>query len=190
MDFARIMGALETYTCWTFLVLTYPQKQWPDVRELFREGVRHWSRLRKKIEYYYPGMKYIQTWEIHKSGWPHVQVLIQHKGLYDSTKKHRMKVKRKLDAWAQQAGFGYLRWIRCVYSKAGIADYFSKVAMELNTVGKHDQLPINAPKHFRRIRASEGLLPKRIKDDKVTGKLLEMPVDVAAQVLGLTPLED
>jgi hypothetical protein len=66
---------------------------------------------------------------------------------------------------AVRAGFGPVVWAECITPRNpdALAGYFIKLARELTGgVGgdKGDQSPVDAPKGFRRIRASRGLLPK------------------------------
>jgi hypothetical protein len=54
---------------------------------------------------------------------------------------------------------------------------------ELADAGNKEQLPMNAPARFRRVRTSKGFLVPKIKSDEYTGKLLQVPaVEVAASI--------
>ena len=57
---------------------------------------------------------------------------------------------------AVECGFGFIFWIERVRNKGELTNYFLKIATEL---GKASQIPVNAPKNFRRVRASQKLLP-------------------------------
>lgn len=64
---------------------------------------------------------------------------------------------------APASGFGRRVWVEVVDSSEAMAAYLVKVAEEFSRsafkVG--DQRPLGAPRHFRRMRASRGLLPAR-----------------------------
>lgn len=177
-DFARVAQALSEHHCWTYLVLTYPARKWPDVKELFRFGVIHWSRLRKRLVREYGNILYIQTWEVHKSGYPHVNVVISNAKLHAECLKDHFAVKKSfIDVAAQEVGFGYAKWLEPLRDTEAMAGYITKLGLELTGAHHKDQVPINAPRHFRRIRASRGLLPKRLKDETLTGQLFKISYD-------------
>ena len=60
-----------------------------------------------------------------------------------------------------------------------MAGYLTKLARELTGAGVKSQVPVNAPRHFRRIRASAKLLPPRKKNPDITGILHKMPLPSA-----------
>jgi hypothetical protein len=72
---------------------------------------------------------------------------------------------------ALAAGFGYKLWIKRLYDADGIAGYLTKVSRELTGSGHKSQVPVDAPPHFRRIRASRKTLPPPLKSD-LTGRLV------------------
>jgi len=55
-----------------------------------------------------------------------------------------------------------------------MAAYTVKLAGEM---GKACQVPLNAPRHYRRLRASHGLLPPRPKNPDITGRLTRKEVE-------------
>jgi hypothetical protein len=82
-----------------------------------------------------------------------------------------------------------------------MAGYLVKLARELTGAAVKDQVPVNAPSHFRRLRASQGLLPPPYKNPEITGALhlepleaveakLRIPVSQKspADLPGLTPV--
>lgn len=177
-DFARVSEAIRSRQHWTYAVLTYPARQWPDVAELFRFGVIHWSRLRKRLIRRYGAIEYIQTWEVHKSGYPHVNVVISNEELYNSTVSNHFLVKKEeIDPMCHEVGFGFCRWLEPLRDNDRMAGYLVKLGLELTGHARKNQTPVNAPRHFRRLRASRGLLPKRLKNDKITGQLLRQRYD-------------
>lgn len=176
-DFRRVEQAVLEHDHWTYLVLTYPRKQYPDLRSLFRRGVVHWSRLRKRLTHRFPDLKYIQTWESHRSGWPHCNVVISHPGLYRLAMMRGNAWKREfLEPALEECGFGKISYLKPMRDASKMAGYLTKLAKELTGAGVKGQVPVNAPKNFRRIRASRGLLPKRLKDLEITGCLRKVPI--------------
>lgn len=183
-DFARILSAVESHRYWSYMVYTYPAGEWPNVAELFRAGVIHWSRMRKRLVQRYGEIKYIQTWEIHRSGYPHVNVIVSNKKLWESLNQDWFyESNRVLQPMAYQVGFGERFWVETVKSRAKMSSYLNKLAMELTSTGKFNQIPINAPRHFRRLRASRKLLPPRMKSDEITGCLMRLSAAVVASAL-------
>ncbi len=176
-DFVRVKQAVQELNFWTYLVLTYPSEIAADTDCLFRWGVKHWSKLRKRIVYEFDAIKYIQTWEVHKSGKPHVNVLISNQALYNACLSNHRWVKQKwLEPALVETGWGPISWLSPKDNVEQMAAYLTKLARELTGAGVKDQVPMNAPRHFRRIRASRNTLPKRHKDPTLTGKLVEMPI--------------
>jgi hypothetical protein len=86
---------------------------------------------------------------------------------------------------AVASGFGYKLAIKRLYDSAGIAGYLSKVSRELTGSGAKSQIPVDAPPHFRRIRASRQTLPPPLKSG-LTGRLVFCTL---AAWEGLTPTE-
>jgi hypothetical protein len=171
-DFVRVRAATQCRRDWTYLVLTYAQKEWDSPGALYRAGVLHWARLRKRLSRRYGPVKYIQTWEQHKSGWPHVNVLIGNHSLYEaSLKDWRAERRTTLIPMAVACGFGQRLWVEPMKDADSMAGYLTKLAEELTGSGQKSQVPIEAPYHFRRLRASQGVLPKPVKDPDITGRL-------------------
>jgi hypothetical protein len=72
----------------------------------------------------------------------------------------------------QDAGFGWRCWGEQLSGKSeAIAGYLTKLSRELTGAGPKGQIPIDAPRHFRRLRASRKTLPPRRKSDW-TGRLV------------------
>lgn len=175
-DFARISQALGEHGHWTYIVLTYPAKEWPDVARLFRFGLVSWARLRKRLIRQYGNILYIQTWEIHNSGYPHVNVVISSEPIQSAAAAEaKPDYPKFLSPLAKECGFGWKCYAEPMKSPDALAGYLTKLALELTGAARKNQIPINAPRHFRRIRASRGLLPKRFKNEDYTGQLFKMP---------------
>jgi hypothetical protein len=185
-DFARIAQALGEHSSWTFLVLTYPAKAWPDKTALFRFGVVSWSRLRKRLIREFGSILYIQTWEVHRSGYPHVNVTVSNSLLQETASKEPDYDNPSwLKGPAEECGFGWKCHASPMRDANAMAGYITKLGLELAGAQHKGQVPVNAPRHFRRIRASRGLLPKRIKDETITGRLFKCQyADIVKQMDG------
>jgi hypothetical protein len=179
-DFARIMQALSEHTNWTYFVFTYPCREWKSAQALYRFGLHSWGALRKRIVRKFGKILYIQTWEMHRNGKPHVNVVISNPEISRLACENYRALRRE---WfipnLVDIGFGRRCWIKPLYDQERLAGYLTKLGLELHGATNKDQIPINAPKHFRRLRASVRLLPKRFRDDTITGQLFKLPFDQA-----------
>ena len=81
---------------------------------------------------------------------------------------------RWLEPNARACGFGMRTWLEPVRDEGAMAAYTVKLAGEM---GKACQVPLNAPRHYRRLRASHGLLPPRPKNPDITGRLTRKEVE-------------
>lgn len=131
-------------------------------------------------------LEYIIVVERHADGWPHVNILIRNAKLArlcagDGWKRVRS---RWLRGHAQACGFGFITWLAPVKNYNAMSTYIVKLAGEM---GKLCQVPMNAPRHFRRLRASRGLLPARPKNEEITGRLTRCEVE-EVEARGLSPL--
>jgi hypothetical protein len=171
-DFARIRDGMEKLTHWCHLCLTYDPKRWKEKNSLFRYAIFHWSKLRKRLIREFEDIKYIQTWEVQRNEYPHVHIAISNKDLYFACGKDKIgNFIRLVQASAVACGFGEIGSLDALRSRNAMAGYLVKLARELTGTGKDYQCPVNAPRHFRRLRASVRLLPPPIKDPDITGTL-------------------
>lgn len=173
--FCRVRDAILSLRNWTLLTLTYAQRGRELNAARFREAKEQWAKLRKRLIYDYEGIKYIQTWEVHKSGWPHVHIALSNSELYalceyDGASNFANLIRHH----ATSVGFGGRGEITPLRSTGAVAGYLSKLARELVDGSVKSQIPVNAPPHFRRLRASRGLLPKVLRNEDYTGRMLEM----------------
>lgn len=205
-DFVRVRGALRKYKTWSYLVLTYPHRDWPRKKlpDLFRFGVKSWGKLRKRMIEQFGTLKYVQTWEIHKSQYPHCNVVIANKSLQvhateaDRRRAFRKPMEETFDGWftqtIQNCGFGKQYKLSSLHNRSLMAGYLTKLANELTGAAVKDQVPVNAPRHFRRLRASIGLLEKRGRSGEFTGRLnkfrLPQPLDVEGGEISLAEFDD
>jgi len=110
-----------------------------------------------------------------------MNLIISNEEIYTQARSNRKRLKFDvLCPMAEAVGFGFWRWIDTMRDAGKTAHYMTKLAMELTGSVTKDQTPTNAPKHFRRLRASVGLLPKRFKDDTVTGMIIDDKAEFVA----------
>jgi len=166
-----------------FLTLTFDPARWKDAASAWRHSKDCWKRLTDRLRYRYglgagrervnARIVYVQTWEQHQSGWPHVHALVHCPALAQDVRRQGQfwsKAElRQVWRWqktvlqkeAQAAGFGW----RCDVDfprkeRGAVAGYLVKLAAELTrSDAKHAQTPVDAPKGFRRLRATERFLP-------------------------------
>lgn len=176
-DFARVAEAMKSSPKWSYLVLTFAQGEWPDKWLQYKSGVSLWAKMRKRITRRYGPMEYIQTWERHKKGGAHVNVIIKNNVLFDQLEGDFKKVLREfMKPAAIECGFGWRTWVDTVYGREGMAGYLTKLSRELTGADGKDQIPEDAPPHFRRIRASRKTLPP-IKRTDLTGIMRFCPLE-------------
>lgn len=187
-DYVRCVAGLRKYKTWSVLVLTYPARDWPkkELDKLFRFGVKSWGSLRKRLIKDNGPIKYIQTWEIHKSGYPHVNVVIANKTIqtHAAEADRRRDFSAPMEEWLKgpftqsiiESGFGKQFHLSALRNRDKIAAYMVKLARELTGATVKNQTPVNAPRNFRRLRASVGLLPPRQSSDEFTGQINRYPL--------------
>jgi hypothetical protein len=171
-DFARILAGLDKFDYWLHAGFTFYQPPGVEATRLYRNAGQCWSLLRKRITYDFGQIKYVQVWEAHQSGMPHVHLAISSVRLYESAiDSPEANFQRLLMLQAHECGFGRIGWISRIDSKDRMSEYLSKLAKELTGSAAKTQVPINAPRGFRRLRSSRYLLPPVIHDPDVSGFL-------------------
>lgn len=163
-----------------------------------------WKALRDALAYKYghgagratrkATMHYVQTWEQHADGWPHVHALLWSPAVLADVARHGHYERadpttgepRSFLRWAstvlrpmaRAAGFGRVLDAQRPRRQAGaLAGYLVKLAGELVGTGKRDQTPVQAPRGFRRLRASPRFLPRIRSLGRFTGQLVAVPAD-------------
>lgn len=210
-DAARIEDALGPLPLSEvlFLTLTFDRSRWSNAEAAWQAAREVWKDLRDRLVYAYgegrgrarrkASLVYVQTWEQHKDGWPHVHALVwcaaaaadvRRRGSYQRTVAGEQ---RPIWRWARQvlrpmalaSGFGPILDVQFPRRDAGaLAGYLVKIAAELTGSAKKDQTPLDAPKGFRRIRATPKFLePARRRSGEWTGSLLLAPVDLVLEEL-------
>jgi hypothetical protein len=146
-----------------------------------------WSKLRKRLTWEHGKIEYIQTWERHRNGGCHTHIVVSNADIYQRCDGEGWKIYRRefFRPQAVACGFGRIIYVRNVHTKGGLASYLLKQANELTDRGKEYQIPVDAPPHFRRIRASKGLLPPCHAGGEYTGKMIFENEDMAKKLCGL-----
>jgi len=175
-DFCRVRDALKKYSFWVYAVLTYPSGNYPDVNALYRAGVHQWDHFRKRISRKFGKFQYIQTWEAHQSGYPHCNLVLSNESLWNLVAGSLGAARAWWEEHAVACGFGKITWLDYIYDEEGIAGYLTKLSRELTGTNVKGQVPVNAPSHFRRLRASPRLLPPPHKNPDFTGTMLFCPM--------------
>lgn len=175
-DFVRIRDAIKANReYWVYIVLTFDRKDWSNIFDSYRGLLTCWDKLRKRFDWRFGKIKYISLTEQHKDGYPHLNLLVYNKELFELCQGDGWKEIRKnwLEPNAVACGFGLRTWIEPIRSEEAIAGYFVKLCGE---IAKQNQVPVVAPKNFRRLRASQGLLPVTYHNPEITGELLKKPL--------------
>jgi hypothetical protein len=185
-DFVRIKKAMVGLgENWIYMVLTF--KQSISLFKSYKNIVRCWNKFRCRLVRKFGKFQYITLIEQHKSGYPHVNVLIYSEFLSSLAEGDGWQKLRKswFDRHVQESGFGWKYWLEPVRSRDKISSYFVKLVGQMaSEFTKPSQNPISAPKNFRRLRASEGLLEKIFKNEDITGELLFLPFDLLTKNSG------
>ena len=217
LTYARMQEAITrdglTPDGWVFMVLTLDvegtysgKKRWLDVNEAFRDlsqmtrdfftRLRRWApseklakRERRQVMKK-PGREWVATVEVHKSGWPHVNLVMWAPELAEYIERERERMgdeyKRlgfpaetlapELMRMAKASGWGTRSTAERVRSQDKVLNYISKLSIQADRVfseiAKLTQLPRNAPQRMRRLRSGKGFLPPRRKDADHFGTLI------------------
>lgn len=174
LDFRRIMDAMDSRKFWLAGLITHDQAAWMDWTDQYRCSVYMWSAMRQRILRKWGKFEYVQTWERHAGVGIHCHIAICCENLWHATPSKKAN-NITYNWWRPAAvacGFGPVGSISAIRSKSDYSKYLSKKAAELIGGGVKDQMPWDAPPHFRRIRASRGLLPKIKTSDEWTGRLI------------------
>lgn len=176
-DFARIKEALSGETSWLYLVLTFDQRQWSSSWEQYKCGGLCWGVLLKRFKRRYGCTKYVQTWERFRKGGAHVNVCVYNQEALEQVAEDWRRWRNDwLTPNAVAAGFGQRTWVQLIeHGSTKLAGYLAKMAREMTGKGKSYQIPIDAPAHFRRLRASRDTLPPAATSD-IEGRLVMSPL--------------
>lgn len=204
VTFARIKEACDPLkpTGFCFLVLTldregyYSGKKWKNVTEAYRELGRMSEKFLKRLRRWMKaqgmkplGSEWVAVVEAHRSGWPHMNLILYSPELAEYLERDRVDRERRgfsareqvlvqgdLRALTVGAGWGPQSTAERGRSPDALAGYITKLAgVAGSTAGelaKITQAPTAAPERFRRLRAGKGFLPPRRSNPEITGTLV------------------
>lgn len=208
VTFARIKEAFDPLEKdgTIFLVMTldrngyYSGKPWLDVDQAFRSLGDLCGKFLKRLRRYCEargwrsfGSKWVATVEAHRSGWPHINILIHCPELALELAKEReqreatgargrdaITLDGELARHARESGWGKQSTGERGRSSDALAGYITKLAgladATAGEVAKMTQAPTQAPARFRRLRAGTGFLPPRRTNPNVTGTMVRRTV--------------
>lgn len=150
-----------------------------------------WLTARRKAR-----IDYVQTWEQHRSGWPHVHAVLWCPELAREVRRHgsyELVDGSRVQRWkddvlrdlAVASGFGPIADVQFPRSnEAALAGYLVKLAAELTGSHHKAQTPIEAPRGFRRLRATPKWLERlRTATGRFGGAVLGAPVELVERAL-------
>lgn len=186
-DFARISEAFDRETAenCTYLVLTLDQtgeaEKGMTPFEAYRTVTRRWATLRQWMVRNYGAVTYVATVEQHRTGWPHLNVVVSCAGFAAAIRASKQRKDGTAPDWfkgaAVRAGFGYRATAQAPRDIEKLAGYIVKLAHQESLTGevvKLSQLPIASPHGTRRLRSSRAFLPSMTtKTGEYTGELLK-----------------
>lgn len=150
-------------------VLTIDRKDYVDEFEAFERLRRAWQSMRQAVERKHGAIfGHVSTVEVHRSGWPHLNVVLVSPGLGAALSEKPKATLRWWRSHARACRLGRVASLEPVKSPEGVAKYIAKIS--------DAQVPLNAPSHFRRLRASQGFLPPLPKNPDWTGELVAEPL--------------
>lgn len=181
MEYVRISNALAKHapTSVYFAVLTLRQRD-VGVGANYAALGSVWPKLRKRMRRFLGPFDYVATVEEHRSGHPHMNLVIVSDSLELAVLHDSGRLLRWFKGEATAAGWGYMATIERARSVERVAAYISKVAVgevAAAEVSKTSQLPWHAPPGTRRLRSSRGFLEPRRTTGEWTGELLFEPLE-------------
>ena len=191
-DFARISEAFgrEKPESLVYLVLTFDQDKdgahGMTPISAYRSLVRRWQSLRQWLQRQFGRVGYVATVEQHKTGWPHLNLVVSCEGFAAAIREEDRKngvAPGWLKGAAVRAGFGYKAWAEAPRDLEQLAGYLVKLAHKESLTGevvKLNQLPLASPPGTRRLRSSRAFLPpSTTSTGEWTGELLKYTVAAA-----------
>jgi len=133
------------------LTLTFDPKQYSEPELAERACGKAWSRLSRRFRKVYGRrIEYLRLTEWHKSGYPHLHILLRGADLLDANKMGTIKELHSFfKKEGQRFGFGSICYVQQVYNAQGAASYV------LADVTKTYQLRPDYRRGLRRIQASQ-----------------------------------
>jgi len=190
-----------------FAVLTldrdgyFSGEPWPNVTAAYRELSRMSRALLKRLNRFCTtrgweaiGSRWAGVVEAHRSGWPHVNLMLYSPELAaalesariaqlecGATARESVLLCDELLRHAKETGWGPQSTAERARSRDAVTGYITKLSGEAaQTAGelsKITQTPLSAPQGFRRLRAGKGFLPPRHKNPEWTGTVVRRVSD-------------
>lgn len=161
-DFVRVRNAmLRVGGEWVYFVLTMVPGKYSNEWAAYNAGYFNWKKLSKRLIRAHGSLAYVQTWEAHDSGFPHVNIVVHNSAIWAQCEGDGWRSFRQaLIPHLVETGFGRVVYIEPLRPDTGqgLAGYLTKLSRELTGSTVKNQVPLNAPPGFRRLRASRGLL--------------------------------
>jgi hypothetical protein len=129
-----------------------------------------WKRMYQRIRRHYSDIKMIQTVERMRNNYAHLNTIFVSKQLAEDWVASPLIVSTWYNKISKEAGFGHMTSFTSVNSVEGMSSYITKISNagddgttvnQSSHIVKLSQLPLNAPKGFRRLRSSKGFLVRR-----------------------------
>jgi hypothetical protein len=191
---ARIKAALELRpveeVC--FAVFTLDTEKWEKQGRFkaYKQLVTCWRKLRQRLVRKLGRIEYVSVVEATRRGWPHLNVILVNAKLAlqlgppsardDEWTPAEREVQEWLKPYLVRSKFGWVEEIQRARDVAAITRYVTKLALDAATVGevtKLSQIPLNAPRHFRRMRSTPGFLAPRPTSEELTGEMVFAPLN-------------
>ncbi len=194
-DFERIWYAVSGYRPQdvVFCVFTLKPGDWESTWQAYEKLRDRWRSLAKALRREFGDLAYVSTVEAHRNGMPHLNVIVASPEMAKELRFRGWWVKRWLKQHARLCGFGWRCSAEAAKSLNKVAGYVVKLAdtvgelpagVQLDAVGtsvagevsKLSQVPVTAPKGFRRLRSSPRFLPPPPKNPDWSGELVPSPL--------------
>ena len=181
-DFSRMQrGFQRNPGQYVFAVLTFDPKK-IGKKKAYQSISKFSNALVKKIERSYGKIVGVQAVEQHKSGYPHLNFVFKFDEVHGIDKEFiHSFLKRFLTPEAVKCGFG--RKTSADLIGEGEVDkvlsYVSKTGLSIisGETNKQSQVPMEAPKGFRRLRSIRGFLKEKKRESEYTGGIVKSSLE-------------
>jgi hypothetical protein len=181
-DYSRMQRAFKRNPGqYIFAVLTFDPKK-IGKKNAYKSISKFSNALIKKIERAYGKIIGVQAVEQHRNGYPHVNFVFKFQDIHGIDKEFvNSFLKRFLTPEAVKCGFG--RMISADLVIEGEMDkvlsYVSKTGLSIisGETNKDSQVPMEAPKGFRRLRSIRNFLKEEKRESEYTGGIIKSSVE-------------
>ena len=181
-DYARMERGFQANPGqYIFAVLTFNQRKWNRKEDAYKAISTQTNKLVKRLEREYGKIVGVIAIEQHANGWPHVNLVFKFKeGFVMDAEFVSSFEKRWLIPNAVACGFGKMNTASLVKDEevTRVLSYVSKTGLNIvGEINKASQIPINAPKGFRRLRSIRGFLVNLKKEAEYTGEIVKSNIE-------------